>query len=113
LPEGILWLTLGSANYPWPSFQTTLTELRLLLTMMLSMIEDFHRHAYPTTARYLRLLGQRHKARGVPQNLYPIFSQCLLETLKRFHGQNWSDQLGDAWRTAINEASQAMLEGYQ
>ena len=89
-----------------------LHQQAIVLTMMLSMIEDFHRHAYPATARYLRLVGQRHKERGIPQDLYAIFSQCLLETLQRFHGQNWSEQLSDEWRKGINKASQAMLEGY-
>lgn len=85
----------------------------VVLTMMLSVIEDFYRHSYPATARYLRLVGQRHKARGIPKELYPIFSQCLLETLKRFHGQKWNPQLSDEWQSGIDKASKVLLEGYQ
>lgn len=85
----------------------------VVLTMTLSIIEDFYRHSYPATARYLRLVGQRHKARGIPRELYPIFSQCLMETLERFHGQNWNAQLSDAWQRGIDKASNVLLEGYQ
>jgi hemoglobin-like flavoprotein len=85
----------------------------IVLTMMLSVIEDFYRHSYPTTARYLRLLGQRHKARGIPKELYPIFTQCLLETLRQFHGQKWNAQLSNDWRSGIEKASNVLLNGYQ
>jgi hemoglobin-like flavoprotein len=85
----------------------------VVLTMTLSLIEDFYRHSYPATARYLRLIGQRHKARGIPRELYPIFSQCLMETLERFHGQNWNAPLSDAWQRGIDKASNVLLEGYQ
>lgn len=84
----------------------------IVLTMMLSTIEDFYQHSYPATARYLRLVGQRHKARGIPKELYPLFSQCLMETLERFHGQNWSEPLGDEWQNGIDKASRVMMEGY-
>ena len=85
----------------------------IVLTMMLSIIEDFYHHSYPATGRYLRLVGQRHKARGIPKELYLIFCQCLLETLERFHGQNWNAQLSDEWQRAFDKASQVLLEGYQ
>ena len=85
----------------------------IVLTMMLSIIEDFYHHSYPATARYLRLVGQRHKARAIPKEMYLIFCQCLLETLERFHGQNWSAQLSDEWERAFDKASQVLLEGYQ
>jgi hemoglobin-like flavoprotein len=85
----------------------------VVLTMMLSVIEDFYRHSYPATARYLRLLGQRHKARGIPQELFPIFGQCLLETIRQFHGQKWNAQLSEEWQMGIDKTSKVLLEGYR
>jgi hemoglobin-like flavoprotein len=85
----------------------------VVLTMMLSVIEDFYRNSYPATARYLRLLGQRHKARGIPKDLYPIFNQCLLETLGQFHGHEWNAQLSEEWRNGIDKASKVLLDAYQ
>lgn len=90
-----------------------LGEQAIVLTMMLSVIEDFYRHSYPTTARYLRLVGQKHKARGIPKDLFPIFSQCLRETLERFHGQDWNAQLSEEWQNGIDKASEVLLEGYE
>ena len=84
----------------------------VVLTMMLSIIEDFYRHSYPATARYLRLVGQKHKARGIPQEMYLIFSQCLLETLARFHGQDWNESLSDEWQHGIDKAAKVMLDSY-
>lgn len=85
----------------------------VVLTMMLSVIEDYYRHAYPATTRYLRLLGQRHKAREIPRELYPKFSQCLLETLQRFHGKNWNPRLAEQWQDGIAATSRVLLEGYE
>jgi hemoglobin-like flavoprotein len=89
-----------------------LKQQAIVLTMMLSVIEDYYLHTYPATARYLRIVGQKHKALGIPAETFPIFGQCLLETLEQFHGIDWNPQLGDEWRNGIHKASQVLLEAY-
>jgi hemoglobin-like flavoprotein len=89
-----------------------LKQQAIVLTMMLSVIEDFYVHSYPTTARYLRIVGHKHKVLGIPTNLYPVFAQCLLETLQRFHGTAWNSQLQTEWTEGIDKASRVLLEGY-
>ena len=89
-----------------------LKQQAILLTMMLSVIEEYYTHSYPTTARYLRIVGQKHKALGIPSALFPSFGQCLLETLQRFHGTEWDDELNAEWVDGIEKASRVLLEGY-
>ncbi len=84
----------------------------VLLTMALVVIEQFHAHAYPATRRYLQYLGAKHDELGIPAETYPHFRDALLETLGLFHAGEWTTQLADDWRSAIEKASQAMLEGY-
>jgi hemoglobin-like flavoprotein len=60
----------------------------------------------------LKVLGYRHAQRKIPVVHYPAFRDCLLETLCRFHGPDWSDDLEREWRVAIEAATAAMLQGY-
>jgi len=90
-----------------------LKQQALVLTMVLSIVEEYYRHGYPATARYLALVGRKHMARRIPSNLYPKFADCLVETLQRFHGANWSADLEHQWREALDRAIKAMLEGYR
>lgn len=89
-----------------------LKQQAIVLTMMLSLIEDFYRNSYPTTARYLRLLGHKHQVLGIPRELYPKFQHCLLETLQRFHGPDWNSRLAEQWRAGLEAVSREMLAGY-
>lgn len=101
----------------FPEIQTYFIDVDLshqavLLTMALQMIEIHHRHNYPATRKYLHVLGHRHHRMGIPGDAYPKFRECLLVTLQRFHGNDWSETLENQWHTAITQAAQVMLEGY-
>jgi hemoglobin-like flavoprotein len=84
----------------------------LALTMALPLIEQFHRHAYPAIENYLSILGHRHGHRGIPPELYPIWSAAMLAALEQFHGETWDAGLAEQWREALGEAARIMLEGY-
>ena len=84
----------------------------LVLTMALPLIEQFHRHAYPAIEDYLGILGHRHGHRGIPAELYPVWSEAMLASLERFHGATWDAELAAQWREALAGASRLMLEGY-
>lgn len=83
-----------------------------VLRMSLLLVEHYYRQATPGLHQYLKILGQRHAEWQIPTELYPSFRDCLLETLRRFHGADWTDRLQEQWHAAINAATQAMLQGY-
>ena len=83
-----------------------------VLRMMLLVIEQHYQQATPAMRDYLKVVGHRHAERKIPVEHYPSFRDCLLETLARFHGVDWSDSLENQWRVAIEAATAAMLQGY-
>jgi hemoglobin-like flavoprotein len=83
-----------------------------VLRIMLLLIDQHYRRPTPALQQYLKILGYRHGQRKIPAELYPKFRDCLLETLGRFHGTEWSKDLEAEWHAAIDEASRVMLEGY-
>jgi hemoglobin-like flavoprotein len=85
----------------------------VLLTMQLSVIEVFHSTRSPASEKYLQVLGTKHCEWGVPQDVYPQFNAVLVETLRCFHGEDWSEDLAAQWQAAIDAATAKMLEGYQ
>lgn len=84
-----------------------------MLTMALLTVECHFSNAYPATAHYLRVLGNRHNDWGIPRDMYPAFRDCLLETLGEFHGKLWDAELSGAWRAALDQSIAVMLEGYE
>ncbi|MFN4260277.1 MAG: globin domain-containing protein [Gemmataceae bacterium] len=83
-----------------------------VLTMVLLVLETHSTHGYPATTRYLRQLGTDHQRWGIKPELYPHFRDALLETLRRFHGSNWTPEVAGEWELAIDRAIATMLEGY-
>lgn len=84
----------------------------VVLRMMLLVIERHYQQATPAMRDYLKVLGHRHAERKIPVDHYPGFRDCLLETLGRFHGTDWTVNLEREWRVAIEAATAAMLQGY-
>lgn len=84
----------------------------LLITMALTLIEQHYTHGYASVAQYLRHLGSRHKAKDIPEALYPRWRDAMLTTLEEFHGDDWNDTLATQWREAIEGVSESMLSGY-
>lgn len=64
-----------------------------VLRMSLLLVENFFRQPTHGLTQYLKILGHRHAERRIPAELYPSFRNCLLETLRRFHGRDWNDGL--------------------
>jgi len=83
-----------------------------VLRMVLLVIVQHYRQPTPAIDQYLKVLGHRHGERQIPAELYPPFRDCLLETLKRFHGNDWSSALEAQWHAAVDSASRVMLQGY-
>jgi hemoglobin-like flavoprotein len=84
----------------------------LILTNGLQVVVAIGMHGYPAAESYLKIIGRRHYIRKIPAELYAPWRDCMLATLEEFHGTEWNDELSMQWRTAIDTATQAMLDGY-
>lgn len=87
-------------------------QQNVLLTMGLFIAEQYYRFQYPAMKHYLQLLGHKHYLRKVPAEMYADWRDCLVETLRQFHGSAWTTGLEAEWNAAIDLASQIMLQGY-
>jgi hemoglobin-like flavoprotein len=85
----------------------------LSLTMALAVLVRHHDFGYPTTRMYLEHLGTRHRDREVPISLYEPWCTALLKTLAEIEGPNWTSELAASWRSAFDDALDAMLRGYE
>jgi hemoglobin-like flavoprotein len=85
----------------------------MVLTMALTSVVQYHSAGFSAVQKYLRLLGTRHYDREIPMDLYAAWSKAMLETLSRFHGDDWNDALALAWQHALDDAINVMFEGYQ
>jgi hemoglobin-like flavoprotein len=55
--------------------------------------------------------GARHAGYGVTKEMYQWFGECLLESLARAKGSEWSPVLESAWREAYDAIVAMMLTG--
>jgi hemoglobin-like flavoprotein len=85
---------------------------RILLTTSLMVIERFHANATPAVEQYLQYLGTKHHEMAIPRGAYDKWTVAMLETMQEFHGNDWSPELSDQWKAAIEQAKELMLQGY-
>ncbi len=83
----------------------------VMLTMALGAIREYPDINNAFRA-YLRVLGTKHRSKGVPKELYANFLEALLATLEEFHGEDWDESLARQWTDACDEATELMLDGY-
>ena len=84
----------------------------LLLTMAVALIEQHYSSPYPVTEKYIQHLGTQHQTRAIPKELYPKWRDTMIETLKRFFGNEWTEGLASEWTQAIDLCTRVMFEGY-
>jgi hemoglobin-like flavoprotein len=80
-----------------------------MLTMGLQLVVQHHTTPKRSHRDYLRVIGERHTARGIEREHYEAFEEVLLVALAEFHGDRWHDSLADQWRTAVRKAVETML----
>jgi hemoglobin-like flavoprotein len=111
LPD-LFYFTVFLKTYPElkPYFEAVNFQHQGMLLSMALLVTVYH-YLNPcyATKMYLRYLGKKHDARGIPAELYPKWRECLIETLEKMHGKEWNEQLAAHWRKAIDLASQQML----
>lgn len=84
----------------------------LVLTLAVSIVEQYFTRGYPATEKYLKYLGTQHRKRGIPREVYPMWRDAMLESLQAFLGDEWNEQLAEEWRAAVERATSLMFEGY-
>ena len=84
----------------------------LMLSVALIASEAHTRDEYPAVEHYLQVLGGQHCDAGVPKEMFPFFRDCLISTIGSCHS-DWTEEHADAWRAAIDKATQTMFEGYE
>ncbi len=87
-------------------------EQAVVVTMALTLIEQYYSRANEATHKYLQVLGSRHCERQIPKDSYADWLDALLETLSAFHEHAWTESLADQWKEAIEKATRAIFEGY-
>ena len=63
------------------------------------------------TTRMLQRLGERHRGYGVRAEHYPVVGRALIATLRQELGDNFSEEVEDAWTSAFQLISSAMMSG--
>ena len=84
----------------------------LVLTMAVAVVEQHYSSPHAATEKYIQYLGTQHYSRAIPRDLYPKWREAMLETLQRFLGDEWTDELATEWAKAINLCTEVMFEGY-
>lgn len=84
-----------------------------LLVTALMIIERHAAHPSPATDLYLQHLGTKHLDFQVPKEVYGFWVKAMLETMKKFHGQDWTPHIEDQWREAFDRAIEIMFRGYE
>ena len=102
----------------FPQVQQYFSEVNMkkqavLLTMAMLVVEQYHGSSYPAMAKYLNDLGARHREWGIPTETYPLWREALVETLEKFHGDDWDDALAYRWDVAIDRTTEQLLKGYE
>ena len=60
----------------------------------------------------LRSLGERHRDYGAVPEHYAAVSDTMLDVLKEFTGDLWTEKIHDAWALALETVSATMLTAY-
>lgn len=59
----------------------------------------------------LTAMGRRHVHYGVTEEMYPWVGECLLATLAEIAGDDWSEEIENAWADAYDAIVAIMLTG--
>lgn len=90
-----------------------LARQQVLLTTTLMIVERFHSSPSPAVEQYLQYLGTKHHQLEIPRSAYDQWTAAMLTTMQRFHGDDWSEDLAQQWRAAIENARDRMFQGYE
>jgi len=61
----------------------------------------------------LTAMGERHQAYGAEAGHYQAVNETLLEVMQQYAGDNWTQEVNDAWTSALNLIADTMLSAYK
>ncbi len=62
--------------------------------------------------RILSALGKRHQGYGAEPEYYQAVAVTLLDVMREFAGNTWTDEVHSAWSNALNSVASIMLKAY-
>jgi len=92
--------------------KSNLRHQAAILAMSMQAVVSYAKQDFTAIGDYLKILGHKHRERGIPPEEYPAFRDALLVALAEFHGADWTPDLAEQWHRAIDRANTAMLAGY-
>ena len=63
-------------------------------------------------APVLATMGVRHQGYGALPEHYPVVASTLVEVMKEMAGDLWTDNIGSAWKQALDVIAKVMLDAY-
>lgn len=82
---------------------------RMLREALVAVME--HLEDAPWLERNLAALGAKHVEYGVTEEMYDWVGECLLATLAEAAGDDWNDELAEAWTEAYGAIASLMQAG--
>lgn len=58
-------------------------------------------------------MGKRHQQYGALPEHYPAVAETMLQVMSDFAGDNWSEELSNAWSDALDFVAQTMIAAYE
>ena len=95
-------------------FKTPMAAQYKKLTDMLSMIIG-RLHNLPEITDNIREMARRHVGYGVKKAHYKLVGDALMWTLEQGLGNDWNDEVKEAWQSCYSVLSGIMIDasGYQ
>lgn len=91
---------------------TEMADQQRKLIQALSLVLDLLETEPASLERVLGELGERHKGYGARPEDYPVVVEVLIRTLGTLDAE-WSDDLEEAWKSALTLVAQKMINGTQ
>src|SRR5437660_327851 len=84
------------------------TQRARLFTALTQIVQDIDRPEALDT--FLGALGRDHRKFDVQPEHYGLVGACLVAALKRFAGEDWTDEIERAWLSAYEYIAGRMIE---
>jgi len=67
----------------------------------------------PWLGEYVHAMGSRHQfSYETPIEMYPPYAEALLDALATVSGSDWSPELAQSWKAALDRVNEMMTAGY-
>ncbi|MFW2390309.1 MAG: globin domain-containing protein [Polyangiales bacterium] len=67
----------------------------------------------PWLHEYVHAMGSRHQfSYETPTDMYAPYAEAVLEALAGVSGPNWTTELADTWKAALDRVNEMMTAGY-